>query len=112
MKEALIICPKTDNEGNSTADVFAAAVQELILSFDGVTVSDAEGHWRNSAGRTYHERVWQLHVACDETAPWTNSELRDVASHILHDAKQQSVYLRLPSGDVEFISAQIAAIAA
>ena len=108
MREALIICPRHDNEGNTLEGLRAMAVAALVTAFGGCTVQEAFGHWADATGRVVSEPVWQLVTACvhsDDTA----DTLRSVAEMIGKLGRQWAVYVRLADGSVEIIDTAAAA---
>lgn len=111
MREALLIVPTKDNSGHDLRYVRDMAVAALVGHFGGCTVSFGRGHWTDDAGKVVSEPVYQLMAACEPTDT-AASLLRSVARLVLFAAKQSAVYLRLPSGDVELVTAAVEAQAA
>jgi hypothetical protein len=102
MREALIICPQHDNDGKSLQHVKHYAELALCKAFGGCTVSSAKGSWVDPQGNLISEPVWQLVAACDASAD-NARKLESVARYIGTEGKQQAVYLRYPSGDVQIL---------
>ncbi|MBX6421758.1 MAG: hypothetical protein IRZ06_12240 [Nevskia sp.] len=101
MREAMIVIPKTDNSGRPLDALIDSALAAACDQFGGATAVPAEGIWRSPTnGRVYREPVIQLMIAVDDTAI---PALRSLAAIIAREGEQESVYLRLPSGDVEFV---------
>lgn len=112
MREALIICPKNDNNGNPLPHIKRKAVRFLSDNFGGCTVREAEGAWVNpDTDDVQEEPVWELTVACSDTDS-VRSLLRSIAVEIGVQADQHSMYIRYPSGDVEIVEIQKAAVKA
>lgn len=101
MREALINCPLTDNDGNDVSHVREAAIKTLCDLFGGCTIIDARGVWKGK-DQLYDEPTRGLVVAC-EPGDVSDGILRGVAHYIIREAKQEAVYVRYPSGDVEIV---------
>jgi len=113
IREARIILPHRDNDGVELIEEKNGLEVKLIELCGGFTRATGYGGWDSNApkGRSSKatkpleiltEEVWIYDVAC------TNSEqndvnLTDVAVWLRNIARQQSVYLRLPNGNVTFI---------
>lgn len=96
MQEAMIICPR----GNDVAT--ANATSALIDKFGGCTVGEAQGFWKDAAGKLVAEPVETLTSAF--TSTWGSAEvLRGIAERYGAEAQQIVVYVRHASGAVEFI---------
>ena len=102
MREAMIICPKASNDGASLALVQRKAIGAMVDAFGGCTVADAFGHWRDDSGAVVSEPVWQLIAAADDTAD-NDAALREIARDIGSAGRQWCMYVRYPSGAVEFV---------
>lgn len=103
MREAKIIVPVNDNTGALIPSVTMYARDALIDAFGGCTIREAEGCWFDrDAGELYCEPVRELIVACDPMIE-SVSALRRIAREVGRRAKQQSVYVRFASGDVELV---------
>ena len=102
MREALIICPQHDNEGNSLQRVKHYAELSLCKAFGGCTVSSAHGSWVDPNGKLVSEPVWQLVSAC-EPSPENEAKLENIARYIGREGRQQAVYLRHANGNVSIL---------
>lgn len=100
MREALIILPIQGNDGTDLSAAHAALAKDICRTFGGATISEARGMWIDPTGRLFDEPVRQYAVACEDNAA-SVAALRGMADGIGRVARQQSMYLRLPSGDVE-----------
>lgn len=101
LREAVIVIPTTDNSGRPLDALIDAALVAACDQFGGATAVPAQGIWRSPAnGRVYREPVIQLVIAVDDTAI---PALRALAAMIAREGEQECVYLRLPTGDVEFV---------
>lgn len=102
MREAMIVVPKADNEGRSLRGVLDATTRRLALAFGGATVSEGQGLWIAPDGTLFDEPVWRVETA---TVPGPNTDaiLRGIAYQVGRDGRQQAVYVRFPSGDVEVL---------
>jgi hypothetical protein len=74
----------------------------LCERFGGFTRLDAFGGWRH-AGRTFREPMLVYDVALNSDMLDAVSELRSTAATAKRYLRQEAIYLRLPSGDVEFV---------
>jgi hypothetical protein len=101
MREAMIICPRNDNEGASLLGVQRAAVTRLIKAFGGCTIREAFGCWEHD-GKVIAEPVWELVAACEDT-PANAALLTDVAKFVGASGGQFCVYARFANGNVEII---------
>lgn len=114
-KEARLIVPTADNEGNRLDDLATELEARLTETFGGFTRLFGIGGYRDKNGATIKEPVWVYDVAVPfnvATAVETLDALYRLARLILEKGKQQSVYLRLPDGRVEFVEAPARRIAA
>lgn len=101
-RESLITIPKADNDGVPLNGVMKSAQAFLIDAFGGCTVSEAFGSWRNADGVVMSEPVWQLVTAYEPDAN-NDATLHTLATNVGKLARQQAVYVRYASGDVEII---------
>lgn len=102
MREACIICPQHDNDGQSLQRVLKNSQTALAKQFGGYTCLPGKGGWINGAGKLQAEPVWQLNVAYEPSAA-NDAKLESVARYIGHEGRQQAVYVRFASGDVQII---------
>lgn len=100
MKLAKIILPLMDNEHRNLFFAHQALKHQLLANWGGYTSYQADGAWRDPAGKVHPELVMVYEVAM---SPADIPELRGVALGICHEAKQQSVMIVTPNGDVDFI---------
>lgn len=111
MREALIILPRkylspTCYPWTQVLTPIDEIATTLTDRFGGCTISEAFGYWRDPAGQLIQEQVTTFTVAIP--IPITHSSksfLRTFCRNLAHKYNQQAVYLRMPSGRVEFISA-------
>ncbi len=102
MREAMIILPQFDNDHKPLKPVRAHIAKALMHAFGGCTIRTAHGSWLDAKGHPVIEPVWELVAACDDT-PANAHAIRALAVEAGHEGKQQAIYCRLPSGDVEII---------
>lgn len=104
MRESSFIAPIADNKGNETTTAQWVAESALLGAFGGYTKeSGISGAWRDPQGRIHHDESVRYSVAADWT-PEARDKLRAIVSGFAWRAEQESVYLRLDSGEVEFIA--------
>lgn len=102
MREGLLIVPQADNSGAPLAAVKHAAMSALVGAFGGCTVRQAEGAWW-SGERLYVEPVWEI-TAAMSPSPENAAILQRIARDVGRDGRQEAVYVRYATGDVEIIS--------
>lgn len=104
LHEARLIVPMFDNHGRDLIPLLRWVEESLITDFGGCTVlRQVFGAWRDPAtGDLYREPVYVFDVAVPDT-DHSAAQLRNIARKAATRGEQQSVYLRLPSGAVEFV---------
>ena len=107
MKEACVIIPKTNNDGQCLEWLRDKTVKHFCQYFGGATVIETQGYWLNDSGELFADAGWQIVTACkdDRRARW---HIRYVARDVLIAGKQQAVYMRYASGEVEFMELRYA----
>ena len=98
MYEARIILPLAGNTGASLAAVHKALAEKLVQAFGGYTAFNSWGPWKGivEPGVTYD-------VACEDSFGAVRN-LRTIAQWARAVAGQDAIYLRLPSGTVQFVT--------
>lgn len=109
MKEAQIILPIHDNHGKPLAHIHAELQVALCNTFSGYTAFQANGGWQSCDGRI-EEPVTAYTVAM-EPSEANDAVFREIALDVGRKARQEAVYIRYASGEVE-IAATRNAIAA
>lgn len=105
-RTAQIILPVWDNEAKSLADAHKILVKELLDAFGGFTRTDGIGWWKSDVdGHTYNETVYVYTIAMDEHGSFGSAVLRRIGREMCTIANQQAVYVQLPDGKVEFLTA-------
>ena len=103
LREARLIVPLFDNRGASLTDTLVKVEHRLTAVFGGCTViRSVFGSWVDNGGKVFREPVYVFDVAVQDTHA-NRETLRAIAVFAAVHGRQQSVYLRLPSGDVEFV---------
>ncbi len=101
-REAKIILPMVDNSGNSLETVHTKLGEELTMTFGGATVDFGQaGLWRNRFGEIKSEPVAIYLVAVNDD-PEARTQLNEIAKRYGEQARQQVVYVRHASGEVQF----------
>jgi hypothetical protein len=99
----MIVCPKADNAGVCLKSVRDVALGYLVDKFGGATVRDAVGIWRDpKTGHLHNEPVWEL-VSAYEPSQASHNVLQGVAQWLGEAGRQEAVYVRFASGDVEIV---------
>ena len=108
LREARIILPTTDNNGNTLEHVKRALEMELAKTFGGYTIiMTGRGGWMdphndNSFARhAITEAIWIIDVAVEDGP--LQLELFIIARNLKIAARQDAIYLRLPNGEVHFV---------
>lgn len=106
LQEARLIVPDQEDI-HASARVIRETRSALIREFGGFTSFRIAGGWADATGREYFEggTAFDVAVNLDNTGA-AEKTLYALARKIAVDANQQAVYLRYPSGLVEFVPAQ------
>jgi hypothetical protein len=108
LSEARIILPNVGNDGAPLGALQEALAGDLVDAFGGVTMLDTRGRWRSEdTGTLYCEHGQAFDVACPDNEA-TRIKLRTIAHIYADKANQETVYLRLPNGAVEFLRPVVA----
>lgn len=103
MREARIILPRMGNNGESLNHVHTGLRRALCEAFGGCTAIIVQGSWINDDDKKlYQEEGIAYDIAADDDAT-VDDQFRAIAARVAWDAKQFVIYLRLPSGKVEFV---------
>ena len=102
MQEARIILPLSDNDGEALETVHDSLTEKLADIFGGFTRHNGIGGWRSPNGAMYREAVALYDVACEPSLD-NLFKLRQLAQWLKGAARQQAIYLRMPTGHVEFV---------
>jgi hypothetical protein len=106
MREAVIVLPVNFNDGKPMAAAHNWLRRKLSDTFGGFTAHEAVGGW-STGGVVQIEPVVRYVVACP-TDKQARVTLRLIAADLQRMGKQEAIYLRMPSGDVEFIDGNVA----
>ena len=109
MREACIILPIADNEGNGLDNVHSELKRDLCAWFGGCTVTKGDGAWLNSQGKLYQEPV-AIYTVAMEPSEANRFKLWDLARRLATDARQQAIYVRYADGSVDFVTAPVKAV--
>ena len=102
MKLAKLVLPLLDNAGRDLFEVHRELQHELLKTWGGYTSTEGVGGWRNGHGKLFNERVLIYAVAMERAdAP----KLRALGVAFATKARQESVMIVTPNGDVEFVHA-------
>ena len=104
LKEAKIILPVGRGGEHPTWSFLRRVVKE----FGGYTAIRAEGPGTTADGRMVVEPVIVVNVALPPLAAVV-SQFRDLAEAARVEFAQEAVYIQLPNGDVEFVTAETTA---
>jgi len=104
MREARIILPVNDNDGESLAKVHEALQETLCEYFGGYTRTDGVGGWKNNTGEIVRDRIAIYNVAIDDAGLCGGSRLLIIAAGLLQAANQDAIYYRGPDGIVEILA--------
>jgi hypothetical protein len=103
-REASLILPKADNQGEDLFIVHAMLRDSLLKAFGGFSQYEISGEWRDStSGITYDDASFKYVIA----ARW-NEGLRErlfsIAREYCRAAEQETVYVCDDSGEVHFVT--------
>lgn len=106
LREARIILPRQDNNGVPLIPVKNVLEKKLLTSFGGFTRLEGMGGWESNrvmhTRRLYQEYVWIYDIVV--SLDWMASiKLKRIGLWLKKVANQESIYLRLPSGEIEFL---------
>ena len=101
---AQIILPKFDNDGKTLAWQHEQYQKAFCACFGGYTAYDVRGGWMNEHGKLFHDESVSYHIAMDDTEE-NRDKLRKLAEAAAGECKQEAIFIVLPSGEVEFITA-------
>ena len=99
---AQIILPKFDNDGKSLTWQHEQYQKTFCIIFGGFTAYEVQGGWMDYSGRICQDASVSYHIAMDDMGP---IKLRALAQAAAHELKQECIFIVLPSGEVEFITA-------
>ena len=103
LREARIILPMRDNAGEPLYRVKDALARELGAAFGGYTLlTSGHGSWNNAKGGEVSEYIWIFDVAAADNT-FNDELLTQIAASLKISARQDAIYLRLPSGEVHFV---------
>jgi hypothetical protein len=107
MREASVILPDPDTMGaHAIRQGNIYLKKELVSHFGGYTVHKAQGAWRDNDGQIVYDDNMIYTIAMDDTAE-NRHRLQQVAISAGVIAEQDTIYVRLPSGDVELHPAML-----
>lgn len=101
LREARIVMPRAVPQGSLGSN--------LIASFGGYTRTDGSGFWRDPEdGAVVREPVYVYDIAVEVPIGLSNAMkmdklLKDIAMEAGRIAKQKTVYLRYPGGEVSIL---------
>jgi hypothetical protein len=91
MKTHSIIIPVRDNDGSDNADVIDRVTEELIDTFGGATLFQAQGAWKAPDGTLYKEPVTVIESAGEIARP---EEMDRLADLVLQATDQLAVMVK------------------
>jgi len=100
LREARIIMPTLDNNREPLGVLHNQLSALIVDHFNGVTVTKAEGLWRDPRGAIVRDCSLVYHIAASQDDAPT---LRMMAGWAALEGRQECVYLTLPNGAVEFV---------
>jgi hypothetical protein len=99
MREAMIIIPTHDNDGNRLDHLREAVMVAACDRYGGCTVQPGAGAWVAGDRRLVQEAVWLVHIAMADTRD-NAAHLSGLADLVAHSGRQEAVYVRYASGVV------------
>lgn len=110
MREAKIILPKADNDGNQLNSLHMLVCRTLAIEYGGFTKATVFGGWWDN-GKYFEDESWEYRIAMDNT-PENVSRLTSLAHDLCVSARQYALYVVYPSGDVAILNPNEMAVAA
>lgn len=108
MREARIILPVLDNNGQSLVHAHDYLKRQLCLLFGGYTATASYGGWIDQkTGKLYEEQGTAYDIACEHTQE-NRAVLVGLAQMLIELAQQKAIYLRLPNGNVQIVEPDLA----
>lgn len=107
MKEAKILLPTHDNIGRDLQGTHHWLKKRLAERFDGWSAYGGIGGYTMADGSLKTEaHVAYVVVAAAERDGYASATewLIDTAAQLARECEQEAIYLRLPSGNVEFVT--------
>ncbi len=106
MREIRLIVPVNDNVGRALDDLHQALCERLVSAYGGVTAKPATGRFLHpTTGAVMKEPVVDYTIAVADRR--ADIYLRLLAGWAAFAAEQNSIYLRLFDGTVEFVTAHV-----
>lgn len=103
LRQASIILPINDNQGESLGAVHNKLQTTLCKLFGGFTAVDSFGGWLSPEGKLYREPGKLYKVAMEPTTS-NAAVLRDIARGLAQEADQECIFVEQANGEVEFVS--------
>jgi len=111
MYEARVILPNSGNDGKPLDGTHDTLQHVLCDEFGGYTAQPVTGGYKANNGRMMHENGTAYDVAMPDDAA-NIGKLIQIGRWAAFVADQECVYVRTPSGRVEFVEPAMAQIAA
>ena len=107
LKEARLIVPQYNSAGKfAPPEVIDHIRAHLVLGFGGYTETLGRGGCSALDGSTVTEDVYIFDIATVSTDLASLNRLITLARYVLTELRQDSVYLRWPDGEVQFVTEQ------
>ena len=105
-REVSIKVPQLHNDGTEIPSEVVKKLETLMLSwFGGFTRRSVQGAWVNDMGKRFDDYLWEYDLACGQYNgdKHVDDWLRALAHIVKVDCAQESVYVRLWDGSVQFV---------
>ncbi len=99
LREGRFVIPTKDNSGKSTLAIVNKAITEAVNRFGGATAYEIGGFWTDSNGLLYRDAGMAIDVAYEPSLA-NDQAFAAIATRAAIQAEQESVYIRLASGEV------------
>lgn len=110
LREGRFVLPIADNQGRDLSDLVSKVIDEVASRFGGATITNSFGSWRHD-GKTTTDPIYMFDVAYEPSVE-NDQAITAIAINAGIEAGQESVYIRLASGEVIIPHTKPAAVSA
>lgn len=105
-REMALKVPQLHNDGSEVAPEIRKKIENFMLIwFGGFSRHDACGAWRSESGQRFDDVCWHYEIASSQFIgdKVADDLLLSIAQIVKLDCAQESVYVRLWNGSVQFV---------
>jgi len=102
LTESSIILPLKDNDGNELSAAHTKLGKLLLAHWSGYTTNYVTGSWLATSGQLVQDAsvIYIIAMPCSKKE---QSQLRSLIKEIKQSTKQEAIYLKACTGQVQFI---------